>query len=395
MAVQRYRVYYCLRYSAINGICRFISPFIGSLIILVLFINYYFRKPTHENFERSNDYLTYAKPLYLLNKQKVLLPISINRLYDHQVVCASPNGILNRSQLIEELTNNCQTNLTGSLTIDLNPPDDFQIRSSSTLKYAQSWKTTDVCPIFLKERIAIIISYRDREKNLRNLLYNLVPLLKRQKVSNYKIFVIEQEATGPFNKGRLYNVAFHHLMETYKPTCIIFHGIFKKCIEFLLYLFAFCLDADLIPENDQNLYTCSSLTDHPLHMSANVRFQMKNSYTKIYEFLVGGVLTVRPETFFVLNGYSNEYFNWGGEDDDIGLRFLSKDVCVQRPTTGYYFATSHETQTRNANRFRLLFDAVLRQDSDGLNNIDRLAVITNTFEYPLVTWMTVKWIDRI
>ncbi|CAF3383009.1 unnamed protein product [Rotaria sp. Silwood1] len=213
------------------------------------------------------------------------------------------------------------------------------------------------------------------KKNLKTLLYNLLPFLQRQKIFHYKIFIIEQQTLGAFNKGRLYNIAFYHLMKTYKPTCVIFH------------------DVDLIPENDQNLYSCLTLTDHPLHMSANVRFQIDGSYTTIYPFLVGGVLTIRPETFILLNGYSNKYFNWGGEDDDMGLRFLSKDICVQRPTTGYYYAGSHSSQTRNKNRFKLLFDAALRQDIDGLSNIAQLSRITSTYEYPLVTWLTGKWID--
>ncbi|CAF4353380.1 unnamed protein product, partial [Rotaria sordida] len=75
----------------------------------------------------------------------------------------------------------------------------------------------------------------------------------------------------------------------------------------------FIKNVDLIPENDQNLYSCLKLTNHPLHMSANVRFKINGSYTTIYSFLVGGVLTIRPETFILLNGYSNRYFNWGGE----------------------------------------------------------------------------------
>jgi hypothetical protein len=130
-------------------------------------------------------------------------------------------------------------------------------------------------------------------------------------------------------------------------------------------------------------------------MSANVRFQINGSYTTIYSFLVGGVLKIQPKTFILLNGYSNQYFNWGGEDDDMGLRFLSKDICVQRPINGYYYALSHSSQKRNQNRFKLLFDATLRQNIDGLSNIDKLAVITNVYEYPLVTWMTVKWIDHV
>lgn len=156
-----------------------------------------------------------------------------------------------------------------------------------------------------------------------------------------------------------------------------------------------CLDVDLIPENDQNLYSCSGLTDRPIHMSANVRSDLNGGYTTIYPFLVGGVLKIRPDTFVRLNGYSNKYFNWGGEDDDIGLRFLSKDICVQRPKDGFYYAHSHSMQIRNQNRFKLLFDAVLRQDTDGLTNINQLATIARVNEYPLINWISVEWKDKV
>ena len=50
---------------------------------------------------------------------------------------------------------------------------------------------------------------------------------------------------------------------------------------------------------------------------------------------------MRPDVFRQLNGYSNRYVNWGGEDDDMGLRLLAKEICVQRPATGFSYAASH------------------------------------------------------
>lgn len=39
-----------------------------------------------------------------------------------------------------------------------------------------------------------------------------------------------------------------------------------------------------------------------------------------YHKLVGGVFNIRPNHYFLVNGYSNLYWGWGGEDDDMGYR---------------------------------------------------------------------------
>ena len=152
------------------------------------------------------------------------------------------------------------------------------------------------------------------------------------------------------------------------------------------------LDVDLIPENEFNLYTCMTTIDQPIHMSSQVRFQPTGTYSDIYPFLVGGVLAVPPDVFRRLNGFSNRYFDWGGEDDDMGLRLLAKDICVQRPVAGFYFAASHEKQKRNQQRFELLSDAVLHGNTDGLNDIDRLAKVVMAVDYPLFQWIHVHWV---
>ena len=40
----------------------------------------------------------------------------------------------------------------------------------------------------------------------------------------------------------------------------------------------------------------------------------------MYDLLVGGVLNLRKDHLLAVNGYSNEYWGWGAEDDDMSYR---------------------------------------------------------------------------
>jgi hypothetical protein len=116
-----------------------------------------------------------------------------------------------------------------------------------------------------------------------------------------------------FNKGRLFNTAIQYLQkQTLNITCIILH------------------DVDLIPEDDGNYYSCEST--RPKHTTSRVR-QLNNpkGYTRYYEFLIGGVLLLTFDMYKTLNGFSNLYWGWGGEDDDLALRLIQRRMCVVRP----------------------------------------------------------------
>ena len=87
----------------------------------------------------------------------------------------------------------------------------------------------------------------------------------------------------------------------------------------------------MIPENDGNFYSCESI--HPKHTTIQVRqLNGESEYTRFYEFLIGGVLILTLDMYKKLNGFSNLYWGWGGEDDDLSLRFIERRMCVVRPS---------------------------------------------------------------
>ena len=117
-----------------------------------------------------------------------------------------------------------------------------------------------------------------------------------------------------FNKGRLYNTAVQYVeRQNLNITCIILH------------------DVDLLPENDGNFYTCERT--HIKHTTSRVLpLNTTRGYIRYYEFLIGGVLLLSSDMYRTLNGFSNLYWGWGGEDDDLALRLIEKRMCVVRPS---------------------------------------------------------------
>ena len=90
------------------------------------------------------------------------------------------------------------------------------------------------------------------------------------------------------------------------------------------------------------------------------------------------------------NGYSNEFWGWGGEDDDLYLRVKDKNLNVTHPKSaqwGRYFALSHERALPNPDRFMVLNRSTELRQNDGLKNI-QFETISLLFE-PLYTHILV------
>ena len=64
--------------------------------------------------------------------------------------------------------------------------------------------------------------------------------------------------------------------------------------------------------DDLNIYSCPDKS--PIHYSIIVD---KFDYRKSYPILVGGVIAFRTSDYLMVNGYSNLYWGWGAEDDDM------------------------------------------------------------------------------
>ncbi|XP_072143937.1 uncharacterized protein [Dermacentor andersoni] len=148
-----------------------------------------------------------------------------------------------------------------------------------------------------RQRVALVVPYRDRLDNLRAFLQHMHPFLQRQQL-DYAIYLVEQNGTGDFNRAKLLNVGYEIAKAMDDYDCFIFH------------------DVDLLPENKRNEYACKD--GGPLHMTTCLDYQ---KYKPFYATIFGGVCALRSDHMEKVNGFSNVFWGWGGEDDDMSIRF--------------------------------------------------------------------------
>ena len=65
------------------------------------------------------------------------------------------------------------------------------------------------------------------------------------------------------------------------------------------------------------LNSCPQPIFQPVHMSSG---RSTTSFTLPYEEYLGGVVGFTPAQYEFVNGFSNLFFGWGGEDDNLDTR---------------------------------------------------------------------------
>ncbi|XP_034834946.1 beta-1,4-N-acetylgalactosaminyltransferase bre-4-like [Maniola hyperantus] len=198
-----------------------------------------------------------------------------------------------------------------------------------------------------RHKVGILVPYRDREANLPVFLYNIHPFLMRQKLE-YRIFVIEQKGTDNFNRGRLFNAGYLELKKFGSWDCVVFH------------------DVDLLPLDNRILYSCPTW---PRHMCASV-VQVTDPK---FRTLFGGVSSMKPQAIEKVNGYSNLYWGWGGEDDDMfwRIRYSGYPVVRYNKNISRYTSLPHRPSTpANRLRYFLLSTTRSRYKKEGLSSLE-------------------------
>jgi hypothetical protein len=154
-------------------------------------------------------------------------------------------------------------------------------------------------------KLGVCVPYRNREAHLKEFIPTIGDYLKKNGIP-YHIYFAHQKDDKLFNRGVMKNIAAEH---AFKDGCdyIVWH------------------DIDMIPEKDDCDY--SYPTEHPVHIAVKIS---QSNYKLKYQEYFGGAVLFTKEHVERTNGYSNDYWDWGMEDDDLFWRCVNEGYVNQQ-----------------------------------------------------------------
>jgi hypothetical protein len=165
----------------------------------------------------------------------------------------------------------------------------------------------------MSHKLGICIPYRNRKEHIERLIPHLTEYLNKKGI-DHKFYVGHQVDDKLFNRGAMKNIAAHYAFE---DGCdyIAWH------------------DVDMLAEDKDGLICDYSYPEHtPVHISTKLS---KYNYTLGYDQYFGGVVLFTKEQAYQTNGYSNDYWDWGQEDDDLFYRCYFENFTTGRVFKSY------------------------------------------------------------
>lgn len=145
-------------------------------------------------------------------------------------------------------------------------------------------------------KLGVCVPYRNREAHLAEFIPKVGKYLEDRGI-DYCMYFAHQKDDKLFNRGAMKNIA---AKVAFEEGCdyIVWH------------------DIDMIPEEGGGA-DYSYPAEHPIHIATNI--SQMDYQLKYFEYFGGAVVFTR-EQVEKTNGYSNEYWDWGSEDDDLFWR---------------------------------------------------------------------------
>lgn len=159
-------------------------------------------------------------------------------------------------------------------------------------------------------QVVISIPYRDREGQWIEFMQQFEKFVNdspEQNVRSWIIILVDQFDAELFNRGWLFNVGLDLSLRraastgSREPDCVVIH------------------DVDMIPQVGVDYSNC----EWPLQLSSEID---RWGWSILQPHYTGGVVSMSPAHWRQINAFPNNYFGWGGEDDDLMQRLNQNNL---------------------------------------------------------------------
>jgi glycosyl transferase family 7 (putative galactosyltransferase) len=178
----------------------------------------------------------------------------------------------------------------------------------------------------VSRRLALIVPYRGRADHLARFLPHLAAYFAEDKIDRrikVRVLVVEQANTLPFNRGRLNNAGF----SLARPHCdyVCFHDV-----DYLP------LWADFSYPAEPTRLIWHGVQNRPVREGGKPLGVTLDRAT-----FFGAVVLFSNEDFARVNGYSNGYWGWGYEDEELRERCIAEGLGIEH-RDGRFLALAHD-----------------------------------------------------
>lgn len=214
------------------------------------------------------------------------------------------------------------------------------------------------------EKIAIITIYRNTPDNkrwmeLKQFIKKIKVLLKYGQID---LFIIEQsQDRQPFNIGKLKNIGFQKALE---------HNPF--------YSFFIFSDIDIIPDKKLCSYYFNLIEGISCLATRGTIYNNRNG-----SCFMGSCIGIDRKSFEKINGYPNNFWGWGGEDECLLTRCNYKKIKIFEPKIGSIIDLEkknrfkHNKEKENYKIEKQILD-IENQNKNGLNHLN-YTILSYTF----------------
>jgi len=209
----------------------------------------------------------------------------------------------------------------------------------------------------MSHKLGICIPYRNRKEHLDKIIPQLGDYLTKKNIK-HQFYVGHQVDDKLFNRGAMKNIA---------AFCAFSDGCDYVAFQ----------DVDMIPCLDKNLpeidYSFPEKT--PVHIATKLS---KYNYGLGYDQYFGGVVLFTKEHIDKTNGYSNDYWDWGQEDDDLFWRCHFEGYSKSQ-----FFKKYEQKKVANFNGYdSYLSIPTNREISSCLNKDHTISILFNAEQQP-------------